>query len=64
MVFNAKEYSHQYYLKNRERILAKTNAYNREHREEKRERDRIAYSNRKKEVVRIKIEPGLRINFS
>jgi len=58
-----KEYSKQYYLKNRDQILAKQNEYNIAHREEKRLRDRIAYHSKKKEVVPIKLEKNISVSF-
>lgn len=63
MVFSAKEYAKQYYIKNRERILARTNKYNQAHREEKRLRDRIAYHSRKPEYKPIIIDQNIKISF-
>jgi len=65
MVFDSKEYSKQYYLKNRARILAQQYLYNEAHREEKRLRDRLAYYAKKeaKKVEQIKIEQGIKVTF-
>ena len=59
-----KQYFREYYLKNRDRILARSNAYNKNHLFEKRERDRRYYNYKKKEGVPIKIESGIKISFS
>ena len=63
MVFNSKEYAKQYYIKNREKILARTNAYNQAHREEKRLKDRLAYHSKKKKYKPIVIDQNIKISF-
>lgn len=65
MGFVSKEYLREYYLKNRDRILAKQNIYNNANREKKRLRDRLAYYAKKeaKKVEQIKIESGVKITF-
>jgi len=69
MPFNSKEYAKQYYLTNRDRILAQQYIYNDAHREEKRLRDRLAYYAKKekkqevKKAEQIKIDSGIKISF-
>lgn len=52
---NSKEYQHAYYLKNRERIIARTSAYGKAHPEMKREDSRKQYrKNRKKRIADVR----------
>lgn len=47
---NKKEYLRQYYLRNRERLLAKQNQYRKEHSEDIKERKRVYYEKNKTKI--------------
>lgn len=62
----SKEYFREYYLKNRERILKRMNAYNQMHLEERKLYDRLrhilTYTSKPKES--LKIEKNIKIAFN
>jgi hypothetical protein len=62
----SKEYFREYYLKNRERILKRMNAYNQMHSEERKVYDRLrhilTYTSKPKE--NFKIEKNVQVKFN
>lgn len=62
----SKEYFHEYYMKNRERIIKRVTAYNEKHSEERKLYDRVrhllTYTPKPKEGLRI--EKNVKIAFN
>ena len=62
----SKEYFHEYYMKNRERIIKRVTAYNERHSEQRKLYDRVrhllTYTPKSKEC--LKIEKNIKIEFN